>query len=239
MIIIFGNISLSINSSISTALSFEKENHTSHNTTNIGGHAALQAIAASRAGAKTSLCGTIGNDIFGKTILNTLRREGINTASIALSEKEPTGQKITVACQSTQPLIINTLGANKYSNSTQLPSKVFNERTLLLLQDEIPHKTNIEITKRAQSNGGKVIITLTNTEKENSELIELADMVIDKENVKAQGFNCFCGTLAACLQAGMEQDMATHYAQTAGTLAAKKGGGYDSLPYLDDIEKNL
>lgn len=239
MIVIFGTISMSINCSLSEGLSLERENYTDDNKTAIGGHAALQAIAAARAGAKIALCGTIGNDLFGKTILDTVRREGINSTSIAKKEQEPTGQIITIECNNAPPLIITTKGANKYTNSTQLPNNAFNQRSLLVLQNDTSNQLNIALTKRAQEKGGKVILTLTNKENENSELTGLADMVIDKQSTNAQGFNCFCGTLAACIQAGMDQETAKHYAQTAGTLAAKNGGGYNALPYLGDIEKEL
>lgn len=239
MIIIFGQIAMGIHTELSEPLSLEKENETKHGNTDIGGHAALQAIAAARAGAKVSLCGTIGNDLFGKIILDTLRREGVNSTSIAKQEKYPTGQTITIDSKQLEPLIITTQGANKHTNAAQLPDNVFNERTIILLQNDTPDQINAKIAARAQSNGAKVILALTNTKKECPELSKQVDLVIDKEATNKKGFNCFCGTLAACLQAGMSQNKAQKVAQTAGKIAAEKGGGYSALPYLNDIEKAL
>ncbi len=239
MIIVFGHISLNIQTELTQPLTLEKENNAKTGITDIGGHAAIQAIAAARAGAKVSLCGTIGNDVFGKTILDTLRREGINATSIAKNEASQTGQTITIHTKNTQPLIITIQGANKYTNATQIPDNIFNERTIVLLQNDMPDAINTIITSRAQSKGAKVLLAITNTDQECPELSEKVDMIIDKDPQNKSGFNCFCGTLAACLQAGMNQTQAQKFAQAAGRMAAEKGGGYSALPYLDDLEKKL
>ncbi|MBI1301870.1 MAG: hypothetical protein GC137_09475 [Alphaproteobacteria bacterium] len=51
-------------------------------------------------------------------------------------------------------------------------------------------------------------------------------------------FNSFCGTLAACLQAGTPLEQAVEYGMSAANLKAAMENPAD-YPYLDDIKKNL
>ncbi len=239
MIIIFGYISFTLNMNLNAPLEIGENHARPDSTAQIGGNASIQAIAAVRAGAKASLSGTIGNDIFGKSILDTLRHEGINTTGIAKDEHLKTGLITTFSENDGTPTSINLQGANARTHEAQLPDSAFNERTILLLQNEIKSAKNINLMHRAKKQNGKTILSLTNRDNTSDELLNLADLIIDIETENSNGFNCFCGTMAACLQAGMDQDTAAHYAQTAAKLAAKNGGGYSALPYLDNIEKAL
>ncbi len=238
MIIIFGYIYNSNSALIEQELEVNKENSAISEISEISGNAALQSIACARAGARAALCGNIGNDLYGKNILDTLRREGVNTTGVAKHDTEKTGNLISIKSPNSQTAI-KTTAANKFLNAEQLPNTSLNQRTLLLLQTDLPPKINADILKRAQTHGSKSILSITNPENLDDELVALADLVIEKTAQNKKGYNCFCGTLAACLQAGMDQETAELYAQTAGNLASKNGGGYSALPYLDSIEKAL
>lgn len=49
----------------------------------------------------------------------------------------------------------------------------------------------------------------------------------------------YCGTLAACIQAGVEFPEALKRASIAATLTCQAKGNHESYPYLDDIEEAL
>ena len=51
--------------------------------------------------------------------------------------------------------------------------------------------------------------------------------------------DAFCGTFAACLYAGLGLDKALIRSLVAATLSATKPGGYDSIPYSDDVNETL
>ncbi len=222
--------------------------------TSISGSAALQAIAAARAGAKTSLTGTIGNDNFAKDILTTLRREGINTSAIAKHEEQQTALRILISSPNGKTLQIHTNNTLHPASADQIPQAALNARTLILLQNDIPAEINVDIMKRARTSSSKTILSIHHDRNITSEILALADFIIAPEpliqlyaphNEKGtaapdeKAIDCFCGTLAACYQAAMPKEKALDYARAASKIASKQNGTYTALPYLDDIEKNL
>ena len=65
---------------------FPKPGETIHSKevfTNGGGKGANQAIAAARSGALVNFIGAVGNDDGGKTLVDLLDQDGINTVGIA------------------------------------------------------------------------------------------------------------------------------------------------------------
>lgn len=55
-----------------------------------GGAPANVAVAAARLGARTGFIGKVGRDAFGRSLAETLRKEGVDTAGLYEDEKEPT-----------------------------------------------------------------------------------------------------------------------------------------------------
>lgn len=51
--------------------------------------------------------------------------------------------------------------------------------------------------------------------------------------------DAYCGTLAACLEAGIPLARSLKRASIAASLACTKKGGQESFPYLDDIDKHI
>ena len=56
-----------------------------------GGKGFNQAVAASRAGARTAMLGKLGSDTFGDTFLVVLASEGINSTGVTRDSKIGTG----------------------------------------------------------------------------------------------------------------------------------------------------
>ena len=110
---------------------------------------------------------------------------------------------------------------------------------MVLLQDDVPTTLRTEILNQAKSNGTKSILTYEKNIENRSE--SNADITLKRTDYHFEetSFNCYCGTLAACLQAGLAQEQAEHYAKTAANLTQKHGTGYKALPYIDEIENNL
>ena len=56
-----------------------------------GGKGANQAVAAARLGAQVTLVGKVGNDAFGKQLLQVIQAEGIETRYIGIDQNNATG----------------------------------------------------------------------------------------------------------------------------------------------------
>lgn len=77
-----------------------------------GGKGANQAVAAARLGGKVTFAGRLGSDAFGEELLETMKREHIDTEHILIDETTPTGIASIVLEASGENRIIIVPGAN-------------------------------------------------------------------------------------------------------------------------------
>ena len=52
--------------------------------TNGGGKGANQAVACAKLGGAVSMCGSVGDDLFGKTLIENLKDVGVGTSNIGV-----------------------------------------------------------------------------------------------------------------------------------------------------------
>ncbi len=247
MIVSFGYICMELQMDISGELAFPCAVKSRNSHLVIGGSATNQAISAARCGAKASLIGTIGNDIFGKTILATLRREGIHSSGIVKSD-EPTSIINSITIPNGQQASIIMEGASNNISAKQIPDNLLNEKTLLLLQNDINIETNTDILKRCKKGGAKSIICVSHENNIDKALFDYSDIQIINEQVSycdnkstikvkytSKAFDAFCGSFAACFQAGLALELSTKY----GHVAAQKYMESGSFPYICDIEEDV
>lgn len=123
-----------------------------------GGKGANQAVACAKMGAETHLMGKVGDDIFGQSLLDSLREYGVNTEYMAVEPEVTTGVA-AITVNNGNNFIILDAGANDAVSPTYIRS--YEEQLLaasaIMLQLEIPLDTvyeSIEIVK------GKVPIFL-------------------------------------------------------------------------------
>lgn len=115
-------------------------------TTSMGGKGANQAVAASRAGARVSMIGAIGDDSAGRDAVAQLRQAGVDTQRITCSVTAPTGTAwITVA--SGENAIIVAPGANDMLGPVDPPART----DVVLCQLEIPLAVVEHVSARSES----------------------------------------------------------------------------------------
>lgn len=76
-----------------------------------GGKGLNQAIAASKLGADVKFCGAIGNDIFGKQMVETLKINKVNVVNVKTVENKSSGIAMIVLNNANNRIILD-LGAN-------------------------------------------------------------------------------------------------------------------------------
>lgn len=244
MILDFGYLCMEIFSDIDILPKTTAQTKTTGHFVRTGGQAATTSITAARMGAKVSVIGTIGSDLFGKAILDTLRRDGVNSAGIAKSAL-PTGliQTITQS-NGAQTCLMNT-GANIETKSAQIPDRILNIRTMVLLHDDVDMQDNLDLARRAKANDARIM--MLSRDLPDAQILDTLDYLITSapapKSLKCAVFTpekdatalereIFCGALAACLQSNMPPDLALSFAKTA--LRIKKGQD-DPYPYLADV----
>lgn len=85
-----------------------------------GGGACNTAVAFSRLGLAASFCGVIASDQWGSKLLDTMKRERVNTAPATIVEKETSSFSIILSLKSGERTILYTPGVNEHLHDVTL-----------------------------------------------------------------------------------------------------------------------
>lgn len=127
----------------------------------VGGKGFNQAVAASRAGAQTSILGRLGKDSFGDTFMETLINEKIDTSGVEIDDALGTGVSFPVVCSGGDNSIIIIPRANDSvdTNFAKRYSSLIIASQVLLLQLELPLNGAVAAARIAKKAGVCVILT--------------------------------------------------------------------------------
>ena len=130
---------------------------------NIGGGAANTSMALGRLGVPVSVSARIGDDAFGRFIVESLRSGGVGTDLITVDRERETSQTLIVNVQDEDRRFIHTLGANRgyvaadMDEAISVPPKVLHIGYFLILPqldgDELAQRF-----RRVQQAGGHTLL---------------------------------------------------------------------------------
>lgn len=111
-----------------------------------GGKGANQAVAASRLGADVGMIGLVGDDIFGKEIIENLNKNRVNTENVEPVPHEVSGSAHIILYEKDNSIIV-VPGANNQLDKTKIENLRDNikQYDLVIIQNEIPQLTNEKI----------------------------------------------------------------------------------------------
>lgn len=111
-----------------------------------GGKGANQAVAASRLGADVGMIGLVGDDIFGKEIIENLNKNRVNTENVEPVPYEVSGSAHIILYEKDNSIIV-VPGANNQLDKTKIENLRDNikQYDLVIIQNEIPQLTNEKI----------------------------------------------------------------------------------------------
>lgn len=186
MIIVFGSINIDLSLSVKT---FPQRGETvmgGDYEMLSGGKGANQALAAARTGAKVAMVGRIGDDGMGLRVINSLRRAGVLTSGVALSEEHPTGLAVVLHDEEGESQIIVSPGANIETIADQVPDEILLPKNMLLMQTETPAQENWLLLERAKANGTTTILNLAPAIRIPQKALSNVDYLIVNETEAAQ-----------------------------------------------------
>ena len=82
-------------------------------TLSTGGCAANTAVALTKLGIKVGVIGKVGNDTFGKFVIDDLTKKEIETSQITESRIEETSKTIIIPCENEDRRYLHLFGANR------------------------------------------------------------------------------------------------------------------------------
>ncbi len=121
-----------------------------------GGKGSNQASAAGRLGAEVAMLGCVGDDAYGRMLLENLRSSGVDVSRVSLLESIATGTALITVEKTAENRIIIVPGANACLGETEISEwgSTFSAETILLVQLETPLSTvakALEVAKEARS----------------------------------------------------------------------------------------
>ena len=124
-----------------------------------GGKGANQAVAAARFGADVRMVGRVGADDFGSTLIDGLRREGIDVSRVDVDPNNHSGVAMILLDGDRQNYIVATYGANLACDQTQVyaVSESLEGADALLLQLEVPLEAAMSAATLAKGRGVPVV----------------------------------------------------------------------------------
>ncbi|NOU94722.1 ribokinase [Paenibacillus sp. LMG 31456] len=149
---------------------------------NPGGKGANQAVASARLGAHVQLIGCVGNDRFGKDILEHLQKEGVDVSNVEPVTEVTATATIIVSNQDNSIIVVPA--ANNHVTAAFVESKrdVIAGSDILILQLEIPLEGVIKAAEIAKENGVTVILNPAPIQELSSELVKNIDYLTPNEH---------------------------------------------------------
>lgn len=120
-----------------------------------GGKGATQSVAAARLGANVKMVGRVGTDLFGPTLLDALKNDGVDIAGVAEDLGHPSGVGIIILDAERQNHVLAIYGANLRCDQDQLAAveAALDGADVILLQMEIPFRLSMAAARAAKVRG--------------------------------------------------------------------------------------
>jgi ribokinase len=160
-----------------------------------GGKGANQAVAAARLGGDVTMIGAVGDDSFGKTLVDHLTNQGINMKTIMEVKGVSTGIASIIVSEADNSIIV-VPGANNYITPKIIEKheERIKASSILLLQLEIPLESVIRAVELAKKHGIPTILNPAPIQKLSKELLEMVDYVTPNEHEQALLFASLDGS---------------------------------------------
>ena len=152
-----------------------------------GGKGANQAVAAARLGASVTMIGKVGADSFGKSLMENLQTNGVNTDHIFKDPQYSTGTAVITVDSEGRNTIVVISGSNFQLTPQDIDQcrQVIAAADVLLLQLETPIETVTRAAQIASENGVKVLLNPAPAQALPDELYTLVDVIIPNETEAA------------------------------------------------------
>lgn len=192
-----------------------------------GGKGANQAIAASRAGARTAFIGALGNDHAGETLRAAFKNDNVDISAVRVVSA-PTGRALIGVSDDGENSIIVIPGANHAItiDDLEMNAEIIASAKVLLCQLEVP----LEVVQRAFELAGENSLRILNPAPAQSlseDLLQLVDVITPNEHEMM-----LLGGPQGLLKQGVKTIIVTQGAR--GALMITKNGETQISPFKVD-----
>jgi ribokinase len=147
-----------------------------------GGKGANQAVAAARLGAEVYMVGCVGDDAFGKEILDNFKKNNVNTRFVEpVTGVESGTAHITLAEGDNSIIVVK--GANDYVTPgfVEKALDVIRDSDIVLIQQEIPEETVEYVSEKCQKFDVPLLLNPAPARRISEDVIERAAFITPNE----------------------------------------------------------
>ncbi len=150
--------------------------------TNGGGKGANQATAAAKLGGEVYMCGAVGNDSFGATLIENLKTAGVNTEYISKEKDISTGIAVIIVASGNNRIILDK-GANAKLTTEKTAKFLGNASAgdIFLTQLENPIDVIGESLKIAKEKGLYTILNPAPANRNITPYLQYVDLITPNE----------------------------------------------------------
>lgn len=153
--------------------------------TNFGGKGANQAVAASLLGGDVTFICKVGNDNYGREMIEKFQKDGIDTQYVTTTDQQATGIAVITVDANGENTIVVASGANSLLTSEDIRNAepAISQADVLLMQLETPVDPLCTAAQMAHAEGKYVILNPAPAPKEPlpSDLLRHIDLIIPNE----------------------------------------------------------
>jgi ribokinase len=149
-----------------------------------GGKGSNQAVAAHRCGADVRMVTKVGDDVFGTSVKDFYKKEGIDTSFFFTDPQKATGAALIMVDEKTgQNMIVVTGGAcqNIANDEVEKCRPLIEGASILLLQLEINFDAIFKVIKIAHNAGVTIVLNPAPANKIPDEIMAMVDIVTPNE----------------------------------------------------------
>ncbi len=148
-----------------------------------GGKGANQAVAAAKLGGEVTMLGSVGDDLFGRDLVDNLSRHGVDVSRIEVTGDNPTGIAVILIKDGNNCIIVDP-GANSSLTAERVAfsRSVIEDSALILVQLEIPLESVQAAIYLAKRQGVKVILNPAPARVLDDQLLKMVDILTPNES---------------------------------------------------------
>ncbi|WP_159713408.1 PfkB family carbohydrate kinase [Geminicoccus flavidas] len=144
-----------------------------------GGKGGNQAVAAAQAGARVRMAGAVGDDEFGRFLLEALQAGGVEAAHVRKLAGIGSGMSVAISDAGGDYGAVIVSGANLHLDPAHLEeADLWRDVRALILQNEIPDRLNLAAAGAAHRVGATVCLNAAPFRPLSDELVALVDLLV-------------------------------------------------------------
>ncbi|WP_175987527.1 ribokinase [Bacillus sp. Marseille-Q1617] len=155
-----------------------------------GGKGANQAVAAARLGAEVHMIGCVGDDAYGKEILDNLKANGVHTGYVKPVTHQKSGTAHIILAEGDNSIVV-VKGANGFVTPDYVKESLslLKECDLVMVQQEVPEETVLETARLCDELGIPLLLNPAPAREVPDEVVEKAAYLTPNEHEAALLFN--------------------------------------------------